>query len=499
MAAVTNRWDPERDADALYSQFLLRDRRNDGKFLPGVISTGIYCLPSCPAKRPKRENVRFFHHPDEARRSGLRPCSRCHPDSFYRGEEFHETLFEQTGARVRNNPGAFRGISDMTRAAGLSRTALNDLFREHAHESPASFLRRARADFVCRLLENGARPADAAASAGYGSASSFHQQFSARTGMTPAAWSMLAAPGGAREFTLSLPKDYRPRETLGFFGRDRESVSERVDFNRFTFAKCFEVGGRAIAVEVEFAQNSALCRTDEEYGFAAHRAVWRMLGLDSDAAAFDRQFTGDHHDALRRQRGLRIPCTPEPWEALGWAIMGQQISLQAAVALRRGLIGALGRPHPSGLKAFPTAEVVAGADVALLRGLKFSASKAEYLLAAARAVAAGDVPLSRIRELSARHAARLLGAIHGVGPWTIQYVFLRGAGFADCLPAGDAGLARGLARLRGESGAAGRPDENGVKTALDCYAPFRSLAACHVWASLADKPAEKKDRQEKKL
>ena len=464
-----------RDGDALYRQFLLRDRANDGKFVTGVISTGIYCLPSCPARRPKRENVRFFHDPEEARKSGLRPCFRCRPDSFYRGEEFHESLFEQTAARVRTKPGAFRGIGDVARAAGLSRTALNDLFREHAHESPGAFLRRVRVEAVCEALRKGGNTGDAAASAGFGGASAFHQQFLARTGLTPASY---AALRGVNEFTLKLPKDYRTREVLAFFGRDREGVSEH------GFSKCFEVGGRAITVEVEFGKQSARCRTDAGYAYAAHHAVLRMLGFESDAAAFERQFAGKAaKDAIagmfRQQRGLRIPCTPDLWEALGWAIIGQQISLQVAVKLRRGLIGALGREHASGLKAFPSAEVVAGVDVEFLRTLKFSKSKAEYLLAAARAVVSGEVPLARLRELSAHHAARMLGAIRGVGPWTVQYVFLRGVGFADCLPAGDAGLARGLAALGGE-----RPDEIGVKQALDRFAPFRSLAACHVWASL---------------
>src|SRR5580693_3025244 len=202
---MTAGWDAVRDGDALYRRFLLRDHAHDGKFLTGVITTGIYCLPSCPAKRPKRENVRFFHTPEEARRNGLRPCLRCRPDSFYRGEEFHESIFEQTAARVLRDPGAFRGIPDVARAAGVSRTALNDLFRDHAHESAGGFLRRVRADFACRLLENGALSiTDAAAAAGYGSASSFHQQFSARAGMTPAAYAGL---GGARQFTLRLPVD----------------------------------------------------------------------------------------------------------------------------------------------------------------------------------------------------------------------------------------------------------------------------------------------------
>jgi AraC family transcriptional regulator of adaptative response / DNA-3-methyladenine glycosylase II len=472
-------WDPVRDGDALYRQFLLRDRANDGKFLTGVISTGIYCLPSCPARRPKRENVRFFHDPEEARESGLRPCFRCRPDSFYRGEEFHESLFEQTAARVRMKPGTFRGIADVARAAGLSRTALNDLFRDHAHESPGAFLRRVRVETVCDALRKGEKPGDAAASAGFGGASSFHQQFLARTGLTPAAYVALR---DASEFTLKLPKDYRTREVLAFFGRDKEGVSERVGAQGFS--KCFEVEGRAVVVEVEFSKQSANCRTDAGYAYAVHHAVLRMLGFESDAAAFERQFAGKSAEGaiagmFRQQRGLRIPCTPDLWEALGWAIIGQQISLQVAVTLRRGLIGALGREHPSGLKAFPSAEVVAGVDVEFLRGLKFSASKAEYLIAAAQAVSSGEVPLARLRELSARHAARMLGAIRGVGPWTVQYVFLRGAGFADCLPAGDAGLARGLAALGGE-----RPDETGVRQALDRFAPFRSLAACHVWASL---------------
>jgi 3-methyladenine DNA glycosylase/8-oxoguanine DNA glycosylase len=178
--------------------------------------------------------------------------------------------------------------------------------------------------------------------------------------------------------------------------------------------------------------------------------------------------------------------TPEPWEALAWAIIGQQISVKAAVVLRRELIRALGQPHRSGLRAHPSADVVAKMDIDTLRGLKFSRSKADYLIAAAKAVVSGEVDLSILRDLSAKHAARLLGNVRGVGPWTVQYVFLRGLGFADCLPAGDAGLAQGLERIAGT-----RPDEAGVREMMMRYAPYRSLATCHVWASL--KKGEKSD------
>lgn len=458
-----------------YRLFLARDRASDGKFITGVLSTGIYCLPSCPARRPRREYVRFFNTPDDAQRSGLRPCRRCRPDWFYRGEEWHETLYEQTAARVREAPGAFGDIAAIAATAGISRTALNDLFRVHAHESPGTFLRHVRVDHACRLLESGIKPADAAAAAGFESTSAFHERFLLRTGLTPGAYAGLA---NSREFTLRLPARYRIREVLDFYGRDPVSVSERVVPDGLR--KALLIDGQPALIEIHFENGAALCRTDGN-PFEAHRAILRMLGIDSDAAGFERQFAGDPllGALLRRQRGLRIPLTPTPWEALAWAIIGQQISLKAAVTLRRELISALGLAHRSGLRAHPAAEVVAATDVESLRKLKFSRSKAEYLIAAAKAVTSGALPIETMRDLSARHAARLLGNVRGIGPWTVQYAFLRGAGFSDCLPAGDAGLAQGLGRMTGE-----RPNERQTQELMARFAPWRSLATYHIWASL---------------
>ncbi len=464
------------DDDRRYRHFIQRDQAYDGKFLTGVLTTGIYCLASCPARRPKRENVRFFNTPEEARRSGLRPCHRCHPDWFYRGEEWYESLYERTVARVRQAPASFPDIAAIGIAAGISRTALNDLFRMHAHESPAAFLRRVRVEHVCCLLERGIKPAEAAASAGFEGTSAFHQLFLARTGLTPGCYAGL---GETREFVLRLPAGYRFREVLDFFGRDPQSVSEQVSAGGLRKALLIE--GQASLVEISFDGDSAVVHVDGGNSFPAHRAVARMLGIDTDASGFERQFWDDPllGSLLQRQRGLRIPLTPEPWEALAWAIMGQQISVRAAVALRRELIAAVGSKHASGLRAHPTAEAVAALNVEALRKLKFSRSKAEYLIAAAQAVANGKLPIGNLRNLSAKHSARLLGNVRGIGSWTIQYAFLRGFGFADCLPSGDAGLAQGLGRLSGE-----RPDEPQVRETMSRFAPYRSLATYHIWASL---------------
>ncbi len=459
-----------------FQHFLARDTAYDGKFLAGVLTTGVYCLASCPARRPRRENVRFFRNPDEARQSGLRPCRRCHPDWLYRGEEWYENLYERTAERVRKDPAAFRDIAAVGAAAGVSRTALNDLFREHGHESPGTFLRRIRVEHVCRLIEAGIKPAEAAGRAGFEATSAFHEQFLVRTGMTPGGY---AALRDAHQFALRLPAGYRMQEVLDFYGRDPQSVSEQIVGDGLKKAVLICVAPALI--EIAFEPGRAAVRVDGADGFQAHRAAVRMLGLESDASGFERQFAGDSlmGRLLHQRRGLRIPLTPEPWEALAWAIMGQQISVKAAVTLRRELIAAFGIQHASGLRAHPSAECVAKLAVEDLRKLKFSRSKAEYLIGAARAVANGDLPLADMRELSAKHAARLVGNVRGIGPWTIQYVFLRGLGFGDCLPAGDAGLAQGLEGLNGE-----RPGEATVRATLARFAPYRSLATYHVWASL---------------
>ncbi len=460
------------DDDTLYSLFLLRDPKNNGRFLTGVLSTGIYCLPSCPARRPLRENVRFFQTPEEAAGTGLRPCRRCHPDWFYRGEEWHEDLYERTATKVRSNPAAVADVTALARAAGLSKTALNDLFRNHAQESPAAFLRRVRIHYACQLLADRGKPLEAATGSGFGSSSAFHQQFALLTGMTPAAYADL---GRQRGFTLRLPPNYAKRTVLGFHGRDPEGVCEQVVGD--TITKCLEGG----ILEIRLGDGAAECACTDLDGFTAHRIAVRMLGLGQDAEGFERQFQDDDliGPIVHRQTGLRIPLAATPWEGLAWAITGQQIGLGFAISLRRRLIQLAGTLHKSGLTSHPSPAAVARLEVADLQKLQFSRSKAEYLLEAARKIAAGELDLDGLRNASAKRAARLLSNLRGIGPWTVDYMFLRGLGFPDSLPSGDAGIAQGLERLTGT-----RPTAKEIQTLAARFAPYRSLAAAHIWASL---------------
>ena len=97
--------DPALDRGATLVRWQAKDPGNDGAFIVGVLSTGIYCLPSCAARKPKDENVRFFLDEEGARGVGLRACKRCRPDHFYRGYDPDRERLEALVARIRQRPG----------------------------------------------------------------------------------------------------------------------------------------------------------------------------------------------------------------------------------------------------------------------------------------------------------------------------------------------------------------------------------------------------------
>src|ERR1700760_2315676 len=166
-----------------------RKGKFNGKFIIGVLTTGIYCLPSCPARQPKPENVRLFATEAQAKAAGLRACKRCRPDLFYKGEDENIALFEGLAHRVSTAPQDFADASALARAAGVSLTKLGDLFRDHAHLAPAQWLRRERVRQAATLLLSGRdKVVDIGFAAGFESESVFHRQFLAQMRMTPGAY-----------------------------------------------------------------------------------------------------------------------------------------------------------------------------------------------------------------------------------------------------------------------------------------------------------------------
>lgn len=156
-----------------------RDRRFDGQFVTGVLTTGIYCRPSCAAKHPKRANVRFFADGVEARSAGLRPCKRCSPDHVAPDE----AAVAAAARRLDEGPATLDHLASLT---GYSPSHLQRVFKRAMGVSPADYARRRRAQRAEASLGRAGRVTDAIYDAGYESPSRFYED--ERIGMKPSAW-----------------------------------------------------------------------------------------------------------------------------------------------------------------------------------------------------------------------------------------------------------------------------------------------------------------------
>ncbi len=170
------------DDEARWAAVLRRDRCFDGRFVTGVLTTGIYCRPSCAARHPARANVRFFADGEAARATGLRACKRCLPDDVARDEAAMAKALTLLSA---DEPLA---LEPLAAAVGYAPHHFHRLFKRNAGVTPAAYVRALRAERATTALSAGARVTDAVYDAGYSAPSRFYAETSGRMGMTPSAW-----------------------------------------------------------------------------------------------------------------------------------------------------------------------------------------------------------------------------------------------------------------------------------------------------------------------
>jgi len=297
-----------------------------------------------------------------------------------------------------------------------------------------------------------------------------------------------------KDFPLALPAHYRLHDVLAFHSRDTESVAEEVSAERLR--KGMLLDGVPVVLDIALAPTSASCavQADGKLSKAAQaqvrEAALSILGLRIDPEPFSAFAARDKifGPLTRAQPGLRIVQSATVFEALTWAIIGQQINLSFAIALRRTFILQAGRRHSGGLWCYPAAANVARLEIEDLTSRKFSRAKAETLLRLARLVADGELDLDVAPSNSIEQISTALLAVKGIGPWTVNYGLLRGYGYADCSLHGDVAIRAALQALLGEDA---KPDMARTEKILAAYSPHRTMAAAHLWASLHPRdPAE---------
>ena len=171
------------DPDSAWAAFMRRDRSWDGRVIGAVSTTGIYCKPSCPARRPKRENVAFFTTAKEARAAGYRSCLRCKPDEVGRDREA-----VAKAVKIIEAAEELPTLERLAEAVGYAPHHFQRLFKRDVGVSPAEYSRGLRKRRTESALKTNGRVTDAVYAAGYGAPSSFYSDAKERLGMTPSAW-----------------------------------------------------------------------------------------------------------------------------------------------------------------------------------------------------------------------------------------------------------------------------------------------------------------------
>jgi AraC family transcriptional regulator, regulatory protein of adaptative response / DNA-3-methyladenine glycosylase II len=473
------------DPDRCYAVLTSRDPRYDGWFTVGVTSTGIYCRPSCPARTPKRANVRFFPTAAAAQTAGFRACRRCRPDASP-GSPAWDQRADLVGRAMRL---IADGVVDREGVVGLA-SRLGYTTR-HVHRQlvaelgagPLALARAQRAQTARVLIEATDLPfAEVAFAAGFGSVRQFNDTVGRVFGVAPTVLRRQpalrpATTDGAVTLRLPVraPVDLGP--TIAHLGARAvpglEELTPGGGFRRSL--RLPRASGTVELTPVDGGVRIALRLTDLRDLAAAVERCRRLLDLDADPAAVDAHLGSDPllADAVRVRPGLRVAGSVDPVELAVRTLLGQQVTVAAGQTLTARLVERYGEPLGAAIGGvthrFPTVERLATADLNWLgvpRSRRLALTGLSVALAEGRLVL--DVGVDR-DEVRAQ-----LASLPGIGPWTVEEIALRGLRDPDAFPATDLALRRAAARF----GLA--PD--GLLDRAERWRPWRAYAAEHLWA-----------------
>ncbi len=465
------------------------DPRFDGWVFAGVTSTGIYCRPSCPARTPKRENVRFYATTAAAQAAGLRACKRCRPDAAPGSPEW-DRRSDLVGRAMRL---IADGVVDRHGVAGLA-TRLGYTER-HVHRQlsaavgagPLALTRARRAQTARLLLETTKLPmTGVSCAAGFRSVRQFNATVREIFATTP---SELRSRGGTvqagSDDAIAVHLPHRaPLDAPGllrFLGR--RAVPGVEEFVDGAYRRSMRLPHGAGIVELRAVEGQVRARfwlTEVRDLATAVQRSRVLLDLDSDPEAVAGALGTDATlgALVRATPGRRVAGHVDGGELAVRAVLGQQVSLAGAASAAARLTAAHGEPleRPLGTVThlFPTAEALAAADPS---DWPMPGTRRAAVRALAGALAGGELALDPGAE--PEESRQRLGAIPGVGPWTVGYVSMRALRDPDAFLPSDLGVRHALERL-------GRDATPAAAERLStAWRPYRSYAVQHLWAGLA--------------
>jgi len=435
---------------------MARDARFDGRFYVAVKSTGIFCRPICPANLPKEENVEYYIEKAQALQAGYRPCLRCRPDSAPSSWAWKgvETTFQRSLKLIEQGELQTTSLADLADRLGISDRYLRQLFQTHLGMSPKQYALYHQLMFAKQLLHSSSMSiTDIAFASGFGSVRRFNDAFKSVMKLTP---SQIRKQQTQQDEINYIDLAYKGpldwQHMLDFYQLRAVHGLEQIDGQSYQRSFVldgvkgwFKIAPTKIGVmRVEFILD------DTRKLKALVNQLRRMFDLDTDVLSIEQQLNELNPNLINRS-GIRIPGVWSCWEAGVRAILGQQVSIKAAIGQLNLLVSTL---QPEGDHHFPTPEEISAADLSFLR---MPQSRKETLLRFAQFMEAN--PNASLDEWL---------SLKGIGPWTVNYARLRGASEPNCFLDGDLVVKKAMQKF---------PQLN-----IESVTPWGSYATFHCWS-----------------
>ncbi|MEH0548090.1 AlkA N-terminal domain-containing protein [Streptomyces sp. B21-105] len=468
-----------------------KDARFDGWFFTAVLTTGIYCRPSCPAVPPKPENMVFQPSAAACQQAGFRACKRCRPDTSPGSPEWNQRadLVARAMRLIADGVVDREGVPGLAARLGYSTRQVERQLAAELGAGPLALARAQRAQTARLLIETTELPmADVAFAAGFASVRTFNdtvrEVFALAPGELRARVPRKDTPAGpTTPGTLALRLPFRaPLNPDNLFGHLAATAVPGVEeWRDGAFRRTLRLPYGHGVVALTPNPDHIGCRltlSDLRDLTVAISRCRRMLDLDADPVAVDDQLRTDPLLAplVDKAPGRRVPRTVDEAEFAVRAVLGQQVSTAAARTHAARLVTAHGDPvdDPEGglTHLFPAPEALAELDpeslaMPRIRRTTFTTLVRELAAGTLRLGAESDWPEAR---------ARLL-ALPGFGPWTTDVIAMRALGDPDAFLPTDLGIRRAAQEL-------GLPSTPAALTArAAAWRPWRAYAVQYLWAT----------------
>ncbi|MEO8556430.1 MAG: AlkA N-terminal domain-containing protein [Actinomycetota bacterium] len=484
------------DTEACKRAVRSKDARFDGWFICAVVTTRIYCRPSCPA-RPHMKNLRFFPSAAAAQHAGFRACKRCRPDASPGSPEWNvrSDLIARAMRLIGDGVVDREGVTGLASRLGYSVRQIQRELTAEVGAGPLALARAQRAQTARVLIETSPLPmSDVAFAAGFASIRSFNDTVQEVFALSPTELRAGAgrkanrqAAGGvpdsaaAGTLLLRLPfrKPFCPDNLFGHLAAT--AVPGVEEWRAGAYRRTIRLTHGHAVVALRPTPDHVACQislTDQrDLASAISRCRW-MLDLDADPVAVDAVLSQDPLMAglVASSPGRRVPRTVDPAEFAIRAVLGQQVSTAAARTHAGRLVRVYGElvsdPQGGLTHLFPSPQVLASMDPA---DLAMPQSRRRTLAGLVDALAQGRLHLDPGADW--REARARLNAMHGFGPWTVESIAMRSLGDPDAFLAGDLGVKLAAEQLGMPTAAKVLTDHSHL------WRPWRSYAVQYLWAT----------------